>query len=189
MDEKKKAEEAAAAAKVIADAAAVEEAKVKADEDAKATMEAVTAPLTAKDAEIAKLSSDLANYKNVALKRLGKLPGDADFVAGIDEKTGLTVEETVRKTLLEQKLITADEEKNSIVTKVLKENAELRLAIKNRPSTGLGGEGSGGSGPEVKDNVFSEAQLTALRARATVLKLDPEKYIEKAKANIQSRSR
>lgn len=143
-------------------------------------------PIAEKDKEITKLKSDLENYKNVALKRLGKLPGDADFVAGVDEKTGLTVEETVRKTLIEQNLLKTESERNSEIAKLTKENNELRLAAKNKPSDGLGGGGEGG-GPAVKDNVFTEAQIADLTKRAQRIGADPEKFIQNAKENLLRR--
>lgn len=148
----------------------------------------VVDPIAEKDIIIGKLQSDLDNYKNVALKRLGKLPGDADFVAGVDEKTGLTIEETVRLTLIQDKLIKTEEERNDDIKKVQRENSELKLALKNQPGSGQGGSGSS-TGPEVKDNVFSEAQLADLRARAVRIKADPEAFIAKAKENILSRTR
>lgn len=150
--------------------------------------EPVVDPIAEKDKIISDLRSDLGNYKNVALKRLGKLPGDADFVAGVDEKTGLTIEETVRLTLIQDKLIKTEEERNADIRKVQRENTELKLALKNQPGSGQGGSGSS-TGPEVKDNVFSEAQLADLRARAERIKADPEKFIAKAKENILSKGR
>lgn len=145
--------------------------------------ETVVDPIAAKDEVIAKLSKDLDNYKHVALKRLGKNPGDPDFVAGVDEKTGLTIEETIKKTLIEGEVAKVINDKDETARKLFKENAELRLALKNRPESALGGGGSGDS-VVVKDNVFSEAQIQTLTATATRLKVDPEKFIEKAKANI-----
>jgi hypothetical protein len=156
-----------------------------AEEIAKVDEVVVIDPITEKDKQIAKLSEDLGNYKNVALKRLGKLPGDADFVAGVDEKTGLTVEETVRKTLIEQNLIKTEEERNAEISKLVRENSELKIAIKNRPEGGIGGESGGNT--EVKDNVFSAAQIEALKQRALRIGADPEKFIEKAKENLLKR--
>lgn len=141
--------------------------------------------ITQKDEEIAKLRDDLANYKNVALKRLGKLPGDAEFIENADEKTGLTVEETVKKTLLEREIALAEQDKDARARQLEKENAELRLALKNRPGSGLGGDS--GSSTEVKDNVFSAAQIENLKERAKRLGADPQEFIERAKKNIQSR--
>jgi hypothetical protein len=166
--------------KKAADAAALAEAAKVAEADA------AVAVLAEKDAEITKLKDERDNYKNVALKRLGKLPGDADFVAGVDESTGLTVEEQVRKALLETEIAKAEAVKEGDNRRLARENAELRLALKNQPGNGLG---SGGSeeGSVVKDNVFSEAQIADLRKRAAVVKADPEKFIENAKKNFLAR--
>lgn len=142
-------------------------------------------PITAKDEQIAKLTDSLANYKHVALKRLGKLPGDADFLAGADEKTGLTVEETVKKTLLEGEYNRVLTEKDTISRNLVKENNELRLALKNRPESALGG--GGGENLEVKDNVLSEQQIANLKARAERLKVkDVDAFIATAKKNLQN---
>lgn len=186
MDDKQKAEAAAAAAKVEADAAAA-----KADADAKALADAgaPSAEIAAKDAEIKKLTEERDNYKTVALKRLGKLPADGEFLDGEKGKdVQASIEDAVKVALLDKEIARVQKEKDDKLAAALKENSELRLAAKNRPQGSIGGSG-GGSGPEVKDNVFSEAQLAELRVRATRLKLNPEKYIEAAKANILSRSR
>lgn len=181
-EEQKKAAEAAAKAQKEADDIAAA-AKAAADiEEANAGAKA----LADKDAEIVKLKEERENYKKVALKRLGKLPGDANFVAGEDE-SGLTVEEQVKAALIEREISRAEQEKDTEVKRLAKENAELRLAIKNRPGDPIGG-GSGGASTEVKDNTFSEAQLTVLREKAKSLNADPEKFIENAKKNLQARS-
>lgn len=140
-------------------------------------------PIAAKDAEIAKISQERDNYKHVALKRLGKNPGDADFIAGTDEKTGLTVEETVKKTLLDGEYAKLNAEKDEIARKLVKENSELKLALKNRPAPSIGG--GSGEALEVKDNVLSEQQIAKIRATGERLKVkDIDAYVEKAKANI-----
>lgn len=177
MDEEQKAAEELAAreAEEVAKKA-VEEEETNAAEEL----------LAQKDEEIAKLKEDRDNYKNVALKRLGKLPGDADFLEGVDEKTGLTVEEQVKKTLLEREIAKAEADKDAEARRLAKENAELRLALKNRPGSALGG-GSGGS-VEVKDNIFSNEQIEVLKAKAIRLGADPEKFIENAKKNLQARA-
>jgi hypothetical protein len=142
--------------------------------------------ITQKDEEIAKLKEDLENYRKVALKRLGKLPGDAEFLTGQTE-SGLTVQEEVTKALLEREIGQIEAEKDKEIKRIAKENAELKLALKNRPGAGVGGDGGGG-GAEVKDNTFSASQITELRAMATRLGADPEKFIAQAKINLQRRS-
>lgn len=191
MTEEEKKAKAAADAQAIADAKVIEDAKV-ADQKAKDEVDANAGvvALAAKDEEIKKITTERDNYKNVALKRLGKNPGDADFVAGADETTGLTLEETVRKALLDREFERLMGEKDSEVTRMAKENAELKLALKNRPSGSTlgGGSGDGSATVEVKDNVFSAAQIETMTARAKVLKIDPQKYIDTAKLNLQKRS-
>ena len=88
--------------------------------------------------------------------------------------------------LLDREVEIVRTEKDLAEAKLIKENSELRLALKNQPGATLGGSGSGTS-MDVKDNVFSEAQLVDLRKRAERLKTDPEQFIANAKANILAR--
>lgn len=183
MDDKQKAAALAAEkAKLEAEAKAQAEAAAKAKEEEEAN-KAVKA-LAERDERIAKLEEERDNYKKVALKRLGKLPADAEFVDAGDDKTGLTVEETVKKTLLEREIAKERAEKEEENRRLAKENAELKLAIKNRPSASIGGA-SGDSPVEVKDNVLSEQQIAVIRAKAVRLKVkDVNAFIETAKKNI-----
>lgn len=163
-EEKKAADEAAEAARIAAEGAGGETEIVD--------------PLKEKDEEITKLKEDRDNYKAVALKRLGKLPGDAEFLGDKD----LTVAEQVKLILLDKEIDAAEKAKEDETKKILKENSELKLALKNRPGGSIGSEG--GTIVDVKDNVFSAEQLDALRKKAITLKADPEKFIERAKANF-----
>lgn len=190
MTEEEKKAAALKVAKDAEDAEAAKQAEAEADaakkaEEAAAIKEAVD-KVAERDEYIKKIEEERDNYKKVALKRLGKLPGDADFLEGIDEKTGLTVEEQVKKTLLDRELDKAEQEKNTELQRLARENAELRLAAKNRPGGATIGSSSGNSA-EVKDNVFSAEQLAALSERAKVLKLDPATFIATAKKNFLSR--
>lgn len=178
-------EEKAAAAKAEQEAAEAAEA-AKAAEDAEEAQKDAKV-LAEKDAEIEKLKKDRDNYKKVALKRLGKLDNDADFLAG-ENDSGLTVEEQVKATLIDREIEKIQREKDEKVAQMAKENAELRLALKNRPGETVGGGTGSASVVETKDNVFSTAQLAAMRARAGALGLDPDRYIENAKKNMQGRA-
>lgn len=140
-------------------------------------------PIALKDAEIARLKTERDNYKKVSLKRLGKLPNDAEFLSDEAKESGLTTEETVKQILIDREISRVEQDKDIEIKRIQKENAELRLSLKNRPGSSIG-SGSGGSS-DVKDNVFSEAQLADLRARALRLKADPEKFIANAKNNLQ----
>ena len=175
MDEKEKAAAEAAAVAAAEAATAIDIAEANKNVDA----------LAAKDTEISKLKSDLENYKNVALKRLGKLPGDADFAAG-ENGTELSVAEQVRIALMDNEINKAQTDKDNEIIRIAKENAELRLALKNRPGGALGN--SSGSSAEVKDNVFSPAQIESLRERAARLNADPEKFIDAAKKNLAAKA-
>ncbi len=147
--------------------------------------EVVEDPIAQRDARIAELETERDNYKTVALKRLGKLPGDKEFLEG-EGKSQLTTEEIVKNTLLEREIASVQRERETEVKRIIKENSELKLALKNRPNEALGGS-SGSSGVEVKDNVFSPQQIEDLKKRAIRLKADPDKFIENAKKNFLSR--
>lgn len=142
-------------------------------------------PITKLEEENKKLIEERDNYKNVALKRLGKLPGDADFLAGGTDNGEMTVAEQVRLALLDKEIESNKKAQDEATRKILKENSELKLALKNRPGDSLGGD-SGGT-VEVKDNVFSDTQIEVLKAKAISLKADPDKFIENAKRNFLSR--
>lgn len=140
--------------------------------------------LTIAREKLAKAEEDRDNYKAVALKRLGKLPGDAEFLDK-DGNGELSVAEQVRLTLLEREVEESRKAEKEVTTKLAKENAELRLALKNRPGASIGG-GSGES-VEVKDNVFSAEQIAVLKQKALRLNADPDKFIENAKQNLLKR--
>lgn len=132
----------------------------------------------AKDARIAQLEQEKENYRKVALKRLGKLEGDADFMGDSD----LSVAEQIKLALLDKEIETerkaSDEEKKKLV----RENAELKLALKNRPENSIGGDST--STVQVKDNVLTPEQIAGLTAKAKRLKADPAVFIETFKKSL-----
>lgn len=157
-------------------AQAAAEAAAQAEKDA-----AVAAAIEAdavKDAKIVKLEEDLDNYRKVAMKRLGKLEGDADFM----NEGELSVAEQVRIALLNREIEIEKKAKDEENKKLVKEVAELRLALKNRPGNSMGGDS--GSTVEVKDNVLSVDQIAQLTAKANRLKADPLKFIENFKKTL-----
>ena len=134
--------------------------------------------------KLAKAEEERDNYKKVALQREGKLPADAEFFK--ENEGELSVAEQVRLALLDREVEQAQKAKDETIQRLSKEVSELRLAVKNRPGSSVGGSGSGVSS-EVKDNTFSEAQLVTLRETAKRLKADPEAFIAKAKENLSKR--
>jgi len=160
------------------------EAKRVADEKAIAD-EIANSELVKLQEKLAKAEEDRDNYKTVALKRLGKLPGDDDF-AGKSDGTELSVAEQVRIALLDREVEEVRKAEKAENARLIRENSELRLAAKNRPgSSGIGGDS--GASSAVKDNVFSEAQIAQLTAKALRLKADPVKFIQHAKDNLMNR--
>lgn len=156
-----------------------EDAAKAAEEAAKGSAGIEPSALEKLEEEKVKLMEERDNYKAVALKRLGKLPGDAEFLGDKD----LTVAEQVKLILLDKEIDSKEKAERDEKAKLIRENSELKLALKNRPGGSIGGEG--GTIVDVKDNVFSEAQLAELRKKALALKADPEKFIERAKANLR----
>lgn len=134
--------------------------------------------------QLAKAIEERDNYKTVALQRKGKLPGDTEFFKEGNEGE-LSVAEQVRIALLERDVEKQLEAERQAQAKLIRENNELRLALKNRPGSSIGGDS--GSSSDVKDNVFTPAQIEALRAKAIRLKADPEKFIQNAKDNLNKR--
>jgi len=134
--------------------------------------------------EIARLSEERDNYKAVALKRLGKLPGDAEFL----DKDGdgeLSVAEQVRIQLLDREIEKTKAAEKLEIERIRKENAELRLAIKNKPGSSIGGDR--GASSEVKDGVLTEQMYAFAREKAAKLRVDPDKFIERLKKNLQQK--
>jgi hypothetical protein len=84
--------------------------------------------LAAKDAEISRLSDERENYRRAALKAKGKYH-EEDTPDDLDE----LIEKKVQEKLYDVQIVKAQQEKEAILQKTLRENAELRNAIKNRP--------------------------------------------------------
>lgn len=144
-------------------------------------------PIAEKDAKILKLEEERDNYKAVALKRLGKLPGDAEFLAGEDGNKEMSVAEQIKLALLDKEIESEKKAKDDETKRLVRENSELKLALKNRPNQSIGSD-SGNGGVVVKDNILTETQIAALTAKAISLKADPAKFIENFKKTLQAKS-
>lgn len=167
--------------KLAAEKAAQEaEAARLAEEAKKKEEEALLDPLKEKDEEIARLREERDNYKAVALKRKGKLAEDDEFFAkeGLDD----LIRDKIVEINAENDLSKAQAERDAELKRIIKENSELKLALKNRPGGSNGGDS--GATVEVKDSVFTNEQLAALTKRAELLKVDPQKFIENARKNF-----
>lgn len=167
-----------AAANATAEQAVKDEADRVAKEAADKALAEANDPLKKKDEEILRLKEDRDNYKAVALKRLGKNPNDAEFLGNSE----LSVADQIKLALLDKEIDIAEKGKDEEIKGLTRKVSELTLALKNRPNPAIGGDG--GTGTEVKDNVFSAEQITLLKQKATRLKMDPDKFVENAKKNF-----
>lgn len=142
-------------------------------------------PIAEANARATKAEHERDNYKKVALKRLGKLPNDAEFLSGTEDTSELSVQEQIKLALLDEEVKRALESKETAYQKVVRERDEALLALKNRPNTPIGGDST--TTVAVKDNVLSDSQIETLTAQATRLKVDPAKFIESFKTNLQKK--
>lgn len=142
-------------------------------------VETVVDPLAEKDAQIAKLTVERDNYKTVALARKGKLPADNELLG---EDFDGYIKAKVQETLADTEIGRAEADRKAETARIIRENAELKLALKNRPGSGLGSDS--GTTSEVTDNVLTAQQIEVLKQTAIRLKTDPDKYVEKAKQNL-----
>ncbi len=114
------------------------------------------------------------NYKNMALKWKKKANGSDD-----DEED--EVEAQVQARLAEERAAALQKEKVALLEKTLRENAELKIAIQNRPNgSPVGAPGT--DGPKVPDQIVSPELMNYFK---NVLKWDDEK-VELYRKNYQS---
>lgn len=120
--------------------------------------------LQEKELAIKTLSVERDNYKEVALKRKGKLESDESFFGTHDEKD---IEDIVSSKVQnirkdhENELARMQEQER--LARIQRENEELKLALQNKPQAGSGG--SSGGGQSVVTSPLSKEQEDALMAR------------------------
>lgn len=113
------------------------------------------------------LAVERDNYKRGLLKAKGKIEEDfGDENETTDEKIARIVEEK----LMHSREAQLEARKLEVMEKALKENAELKLSLKNRSQAPVG-QGTNNESMQVQDHFFSEQQIADLKARG----LDPEK--------------
>lgn len=126
-------------------------------------------------AQLIKIDAEKENYRKGMLKAKGKPADDygEEDSEDIDEKFRRIAREELLKTQESQLIAKRDD----TLKNVLKQNEELRLALKNRASVGTAtASGSNQEKNEVKDTFFTDAQLAELKRKG----LDPAKV----KANM-----
>lgn len=143
----------------------------------------VDTKVTELEAKLAKMTEERDNYKTGLLQKKGKLPSEELNNEDVD---GLSVADQVELALKNRDIEKALAEKEQEVKRIIRENSELKLALKNQPEGSIGGGGTSGV-VEVKDNLLSKEQIEAIKAKAKSANLDPEKFLERFKQNIKSR--
>ncbi len=134
--------------------------------------------MAAKDEELAKVKLEKENYRKGLLKAKGKIPD----VEVTDDDTTETQEEMTRRIVREEQLAGQEAqlsaEKDAALAAIIKQNQELRLAMKSQNAVGSGGVSGNQAKNEIKvtTDFFSAEQLADLKKR----NLDPEKV----KANL-----
>ena len=133
------------------------------------------AQLSAKDAEIARLSVESANYK------LGMLKAKKDKKEeelGIDESDDEKFRRIAREELANSQLEKLQGEKDEILRKALKENKELKLAQLNKTDVPAS-VGSHSEGKQVQDTLVTPEQMTHFKKMGW-----SEKDIQRYKNNL-----
>ncbi len=124
------------------------------------------------EAEKVKLISDNANYKVALMKRDKKENIDPEETE--DEK----IRRIAREVSMETRISEIDKEKETLIQKTLKENGELKLALKNKTGTSTATATSTET-TKVQDTSITPEQLSAFKARGWT-----DKDIERYKKNL-----
>lgn len=143
-----------------------------------------SALLIEKDTELAKVREERDNYRKGLLIAKGKLSDDTQVDSETDEER---MRRIVQEELLGTKEAQLLAERKEAEQALMKENAELRLALKNQNTSTSGGS-STARGEEQKvvttsaEKFFSEAQLAELKKKG----LDPEKVMANMKKALSA---
>jgi len=151
------------------DAPIVEHERDNEDDDLEAKIKAL-------EDEKAKLIEGEANYKMAYLKERSKR---RDESSDEDESTDDRMRRIANEALAESRLAEIAREQDTILKKALKENKELKLAQLNKNTTPPASMGTHSEGSVVKDNLISEEQMKAFKARGW-----NDKDIERYKKNL-----
>lgn len=139
------------------------------------------AELTKANEKIVKLGEEKENYRKGMLKAKGKIPDEDDNSSNNGEDIDSKVSRIVQQKMLETREAQALADRDNLVSKITKENKELKLALKNRGQvTSTSAQGSNQDRQEGKiDNILSNEQLNSLKAKGW-----NDKKIEEFKKNL-----
>lgn len=114
------------------------------------------------------VAAERENYKKVALSKKGKSGDDTE--ESEDERIARIVQEK----LLDTREANLLKKKADIADRVVQENKELKVALKNRAQIGASAGQGGGQGGDVKTDFWTPDQLAYFKKRG----IDPEKAKE-----------
>ncbi len=137
----------------------------------------LSAKFEALEAENKRIASERDNYKRGLLKAKGKIDEDIDS-EDLEEKVARIADER----LANSRLAEIAREQDDIIRKALKENNELKLALKNKSGTPPASVGIHSEGPSVQDGLVTSEQLAAFKAQGK-----DDKWIEAYKKNLRKK--
>lgn len=146
-----------------------------------ATEEKVVVSPEDAEARFAQLEAEKENYRKAYLKEAEKNKHPRDENLDEDGK----MEEVARRVLAESRLAEIAREQDSIITKALKENKELKLAQLNRTTASPSGAmGTHSEGQVVKDTMVTPDQEAFFKSKGW-----DATTIERYKKNLLKNSR
>ena len=138
--------------------------------------EAAVALQTATE-KITKLTKERDDFFKGMKKWKGIAKSNEEIEDNSDVDISQLVEEKVKEQLLGLKIKEAVDERNSIIERITKENAELKVALKNKPIQIQPGSNSNLDKPEIKTDFWTKEQLDYFKSKG----IDPNKVAENLK--------
>lgn len=180
MDEKSKAVE------IKVQTAATEQEVKKVENTASDSQDDLELQLAATEEALKQSLSERDNYKRGLLKAKGKVQEESvDDVP--DEKLEAIIDRKVQERLYDTKVVELQRQKDTLLNKAVKENKELKIALKNRSQIQNASTGTSADLSETKSPFFSQEQLAEIERRSKMIgvKIDPEKV----KANLLKKAK
>ena len=126
------------------------------------------AALAEADKKLENITQERDNYKRGLLKAKGKVQDE------YEEEPTDDVRSIVREEILKTQTAQIQMERENLIKKMAKENAEMKVALRNKSQLTNSSAGSGEQDSTPKDSFWSAEQLAVFKAR----KLDPDKVKE-----------
>ena len=177
IDSKKTDEEIAEEARLAEEAKAEE---LKQGQDAPTDTEVELAAVKVKLIETEK---ERDNYKTGLLKEKGKITED-DFINDENRETvDAVIDKKVKIALLDNQIIQDRQKEQELISKIVKENKELRVALKSKSQPTGASRGSGSEEEGKNKEFFTEEQKAEIFKKFPNIAKNP-KGLETLKANI-----